>query len=159
MSEKKSGKIVELNNMDILFQMKPYTFYMDIDAYITTDGKPYVVTTSLDLKRIMECISDYASLVDPEDLIDDIIVLEIPECAYGMTVRSQIANDGVEPSIYEETYSHREILNMRKEYLRIDPDEMLRERFVLSPLFCSYIENTEGLSWEEYRGKYNDRKN
>ena len=154
MSEKESGEIVELNNMDILFQMKPYTFYMDVDVNITTDGKPYVVTTDLDLKRIMECIDDYESLVDPEDLIDDMIILEVPDCAYGMTVKSKLANDSGEPTVYEETYSHREILNMRKEYLRIDPDEMLRKRFVVSPLLLSYTENTEGLSWEEYREKY-----
>ena len=152
---KESGVPMELTNMDIVFRLEPFTYEIELDANITVDDKPIVVTRTLDLKELMECHNDYDSLVD-EDSDRSLIILEIPDGSYGITIKSKVAMDKGYPVTHEETYSHREIMEMRRRYLELDPNGWLRATFHLTPLFKEWMESGSVLSWEEYRKKYKE---
>ena len=149
--ELRKGNEVLLSNMDILVELPLFTYAFELEANVTMDGEEMVVGCDKSYRDIIEAHRDYYSLLDDEtDNEFHKIILEIPEDAYGLMLKCTTAAEDGRPEIVDVKYNHRDILDMRRKYLDLDPDEWLRQKFVLNPLFKQYMKNQEGLSWEQY---------
>ena len=81
-----------------------------------------------------------------------LIVTRIPRgaCRVEMTVTMLDDNSGVYTVV--STMDTEDIRMARDDYLRVDPDDGVK--YVFSDLFKAYMEDDEGMSWEDYRDAY-----
>ena len=86
------------------------------------------------------------------ELEEMLIATTIPKGACRVDMTFTMLDDNGEVYTVVSTMDTEDIRMARDDYLRVDPDDGVK--YVFSDLFKAYMEDDEGMDWEEYRDAY-----
>ena len=86
------------------------------------------------------------------ELEEMLIATPIPKGACRVDMIITMLDDNGDVYTVVSRMDTEDIRMAREDYLRVDPDDGVE--YVFSDLFKAYMEDDEGMSWEEYRDAY-----
>ena len=92
---------------------------------------------------------------DIVELDEQLIVMSIPKDAIKIKMTVTLLDADNEPYKVKTVMKMHDIHKAREEYLELDPDDGVR--YVVTDLFKAYIDDDEGMDWEEYRDAYGSK--
>ena len=92
---------------------------------------------------------------DIVELDEQLIVMSIPKDAIKIKMTVTLLDADNEPYKVKSVMKMHDIHKAREEYLELDPDDGVR--YVVTDLFKAYIDDDEGMDWEESRDAYGSK--